>query len=253
MPIYTVSNQKGGVGKTTTAVNLAAELALLGKKILLVDIDPQANATTGLGFGKDEVHNVFTVLFNKVSIDDAIRETIVQNLYIVPANRDLVSAEINLHDLPDREYRLKTVLDGIQKSYDLIFLDTPPSLGLLTVNALAAADALLIPIQCEYYALEGLSDLVGTVDRVRGSLNPFLELAGIVLTMVDERTNLSQQVADEVRRYFPDRVFQSMIPRNVRLSECPSFGKPISLYDPRCKGAEAYRELALEFLQRRLA
>lgn len=248
--IISVSNQKGGVGKTTTAINLGAELATRGYRVLLVDVDPQANSTSGMGFGKDEPDTVMDVLFKRKKVSETVRPTGVEKFWILPSGRELVSAELNMHRFSSREYRLKSVLDGVQNGYDVVFLDTPPSLGLLTVNALTAADYILIPIQCEYFALEGLSDLMTTLEKIRGSLNPFLEIAGILLTMFDERTNLSFQVAEEVRNFFPQKVFHTYIPRNVRLSESPSFGKPITEYDPGCRGAEAYRRLASEFSRR---
>lgn len=249
--IITITNQKGGVGKTTTAVNLAAELARIGKKVVIIDIDPQGNATSGLGISREGVAGLYEVLFENVLFQDVLLNTTVKGLDLVPANRSLLSAEMELVTMTDREYRLKSVLGSINGRYDLVFIDTPPSLGLLTVNALTAADGILIPIQCEYYALEGLSELLRTYERIRDSLNPFLEITGIVMTMYDERTNLSSQVFEEVKRYFQEKVFDTIIPRNVRLSEAPGFGKPVYQHDPGCRGALAYKLLAEEMINRR--
>ena len=249
--IITVTNQKGGVGKTTTAVNLAAELARIGKKVVIIDIDPQGNATSGLGISREGLSGLYEVLFEDVLFQDVLINTTVKGLDLVPANRSLLSAEMELVSMTDREYRLKSVLGSINGHYDLAFIDTPPSLGLLTVNALTAADGILIPIQCEYYALEGLSELLRTYEKIRDSLNPFLEITGIVMTMYDERTNLSSQVFEEVKRYFQEKVFDTIIPRNVRLSEAPGFGKPVYQHDPACRGALAYQLLAEEMISRR--
>ena len=248
--IVAIANQKGGVGKTTTAINLSAALAALDRKILVVDFDAQANATSGLGFPRQkEGPNSYDVLLAGEA-NGAVRETAFPNLHLLPSGRDLVGAEIELVDLDDRESKLKGALSPLRAGYDYIFVDCPPSLSLLTVNALCAADSLLVPIQTEYFALEGLSELVDTVDRVRGAFNPTLVIEGIVLTMFDERTNLARQVAEDIRRHFGDRVYRTVIPRSIRLGEAPSFGKPVLSYDVKSKGAEAYLALAREFLKR---
>jgi chromosome partitioning protein len=248
--IVAIANQKGGVGKTTTAINLSAALAALDRKILVVDFDAQANATSGLGFPRQkEGPNSYDVLLAGEA-NGAIRETAFPNLHLLPSGRDLVGAEIELVDLDDRESKLKGALSPLRAGYDYIFVDCPPSLSLLTVNALCAADSLLVPIQTEYFALEGLSELMDTVDRVRGAFNPTLVIEGIVLTMFDERTNLARQVAEDIRRHFGDRVYRTVIPRSIRLGEAPSFGKPVLSYDVKSKGAEAYLALAREFLKR---
>jgi len=248
--IVAIANQKGGVGKTTTAINLSAALAALDRKILVVDFDAQANATSGLGFPRQkEGPNSYDVLLAGEA-NGAVRETAFPNLHLLPSGRDLVGAEIELVDLDDRESKLKGALSPLRAGYDYIFVDCPPSLSLLTVNALCAADSLLVPIQTEYFALEGLSELMDTVDRVRGAFNPTLAIEGIVLTMFDERTNLARQVAEDIRRHFGDRVYRTVIPRSIRLGEAPSFGKPVLSYDVKSKGAEAYLALAREFLKR---
>ena len=248
--IVAIANQKGGVGKTTTAINLSAALAALDRKILVVDFDAQANATSGLGFPRQkEGPNSYDVLLAGEA-NGAVRETAFPNLHLLPSGRDLVGAEIELVDLDDRECKLKGALSPLRAGYDYIFVDCPPSLSLLTVNALCAADSLLVPIQTEYFALEGLSELMDTVERVRGAFNPTLVIEGIVLTMFDERTNLARQVAEDIRRHFGDRVYRTVIPRSIRLGEAPSFGKPVLSYDVKSKGAEAYLALAREFLKR---
>lgn len=248
--IIAIANQKGGVGKTTTNINLSACLARLGKRVLTVDIDPQGNTTSGLGFEKDEVGlSVYEVLIDNEPAEEAIRPTKVEGLDLLPSNIQLVGAEIELTGMIAREHILKGVLDPLRARYDFILIDCPPSLGLLTLNALTAADKILVPIQCEFFALEGLSQLVSTVGIVSKRLNPTLSMEGVVLTMYDPRTNLSQQVVAEVKQYFDNKVYETMIPRNVRLGEAPSFGLPIIMYDPSCSGARAYMQLAQEVIQ----
>lgn len=245
--IFAIVNQKGGVGKSTTAVNLGACLAELGKRVLIVDIDPQGNATSGVGIDKSKLERcMYDVLIHEESIINVLKTTEIDNLSIIPATIELAGAEIELVSALSREVKLKHALSGIVEDYDYILIDCPPSLGLLTLNALTAADYVLVPIQCEYYALEGLAQLMKTIQLVQKHLNPNLEIKGVVLTMFDARTNLSHQVIEEVRNYFQDRVFQTVIPRNVRLSEAPSFGKPITRYDSGSRGAKAYRDLARE-------
>lgn len=248
--IIAVTNQKGGVGKTTTAVNLSACLAALEKKVLLVDLDPQGNATSGLGQGDAESNTVYDVLIGDAQAKDALLDTGYGSLSLMPTAIELAGAEIELVGMEDRELLLKNALNTIRDDYDYIFIDCPPSLSLLTLNALSAADSVLIPIQCEYYALEGLGQLMNTVKLMRRKLNPDLAIEGILLTMFDSRTNLCAQVVQEVRAHFPREVFETMIPRNVRLSEAPSYGQPIHVYDGRCIGAKAYGELAKEMIER---
>lgn len=244
-----VANQKGGVGKTTTAVNLSASLAYLGKKTLLIDNDPQGNASSGLGIDKWAVErSIYEVIINDMDINTAIQETMLGNLHICPSNIHLAGAEIELVNQITREARLKAAIRGIRGSYDYILIDCPPSLGLLTVNSLTAADTVLVPIQCEYYAMEGLSQLMKTIQLVQKHLNPDLQVEGVVLTMFDARTNLSLQVVDEVKKHFADKVYGTIIPRNVRLSEAPSHGLPVLLYDRTSKGAESYINLAQEVI-----
>lgn len=248
--IIAVTNQKGGVGKTTTAINLSACLAALKKRVLLVDLDPQGNATSGVGRANADSNTVYDVLIGEAEAKDAILETGYGTLDLMPTAIELAGAEIELVGMDDRELLLKNALNTVRDQYDYILIDCPPSLSLLTINALSAADSVLIPIQCEYYALEGLGALMNTVKLMRRKLNPELGIAGILLTMFDSRTNLCAQVVHEVRAHFPNEVFETMIPRNVRLSEAPSYGQPIHIYDGRCIGAKAYGELAKELIER---
>lgn len=248
--IIAIANQKGGVGKTTTTVNLAAALAKAGKKVLLVDIDPQGNSTSGLGIDKRRCEKtVYDCLINEEKAENVSVETEYENLSVCPSNLDLSGAEIELISVMGRENRLKQSLASAKDIYDFILIDTPPSLGLITVNTLTAADSIIIPIQCEFYALEGVSQLVETVKRIKKALNPTLFIQGIVMTMYDARTNLAMQVVDEVKRFFPGKVYRTIIPRNVRVSEAPGFGKPVIYYDEASKGAEAYIELAAELVE----
>ena len=248
--IVALANQKGGVGKTTTAINLGASLAACERKVLLVDLDPQANATSGVGLPKSEEKSIYPVLVEGLALQDIIRSTELSTLFVAPSSVDLVGAELELGSGERREYRLRDALQTIDGEFDYVLIDSPPSLGLLTINGLTAADAVLVPMQCEYFAIEGIAQLLNTVERVRESLNPKLEIEGIALTMFDERMNLARQVAEEVRSHFGDKVYRTIIPRNVRLGEAPSFGKPIILYDIRSRGSEAYISLAKEFIAR---
>ncbi len=249
--VFAVANQKGGVGKTTTAVSLAACLAAKGRRVLLVDADPQGNASSSLGMDKAAMQTtLYDVLLNEAPAAEVIRPTRVPNLRILPSTNALAGAEIELVDLPHRETYLRTALRGVADGYDLILIDCPPSLGLLTVNALTAADGVLIPIQCEFLALEGLLQLVQTVDRVKRTLNPALDVSGVIMTMYDARTRLAPQVVAEVRRFFPTRIFRTVVPRTVRLAEAPSYGQAITEYDAAGRGAQAYRDLADELLER---
>jgi len=245
--VIAIVNQKGGVGKSTTAVNLGASLALLGRRVLVVDIDPQGNTTTGVGVDKRAVeHDIYNVLLQRLPIAEAMRPTEVENLTIVPATLNLAGAEVELVSVLQRENRLKIALSSVLDAYDIILIDCPPSLGLLTINALTAAQEVIIPVQAEYYALEGLSQLVAIVRRIKEGLNPDLTIRGVLITMFDGRTKLATEVLEEVHRYFPDRVFATQIPRNIRLSEAPSYGKPAILFDVRSRGAQAYLSLARE-------
>ncbi|MCI8645555.1 MAG: ParA family protein [Firmicutes bacterium] len=245
-----IFNQKGGVGKTTTNINLAACLALKGKRVLIIDIDPQGNTTSGIGLSKKELKNTsYEILIeDKIDPKTAILETQMKDLDIIPASVQLAGAEVELIQLQGREKRLKYALDQVKRDYDYIFIDCPPSLGLLTINSLAAVDSVLIPIQCEFYALEGVSQLMSTIEIVKKNINPKLEIQGVILSMFDGRTNLSVQVVEEVKKYFKEKVYTTVIPRNVRLAEAPSYGMPIMKYDPKSAGAVAYQEFAEEFL-----
>lgn len=246
-----MANQKGGVGKTTTAVNLAAALAMAQRRVLLIDLDPQGNAGSGLGYpGVKVTRGIYDVLTSHATLREVLMETEVPGLSLVPSGQRLVGAEVELVGVDRREYRLKDALREIEGDFDFVLIDAPPSLGFLTINALTAARSVLVPVQCEYYALEGLSHLLGAIRLVQQGLNPELQIEGVLLTMYDNRLNLSQQVLEETRRFFAERVYRTVIPRNVRLSEAPSFGKPVVIYDPQCVGATSYVNLAREVLER---
>ena len=247
--VIAIANQKGGVGKTTTAINLSTILAKKGKKTLLIDTDPQGNATSGLGINKKVEYSVYDVLVDEIEIKSTLQDTQIKNLKVCPSNINLAGAEVELVSMMSREQRLKEKLDTIKEEFDYILIDCPPSLGLITLNAFTAANSVLIPVQCEYYALEGLGQLINTINLVKKHLNPSICIEGAVLTMFDTRTNLSNQVVKEVKKYFEDKVYKTLIPRNVKLSEAPSYGMPITLYDPRSKGAKCYEKLAKEFIK----
>ncbi len=249
--IFSISNQKGGVGKTTTAVNVAAFSALNQVRTLIIDCDPQGNSTSGIGIDKNTlISTTYDVIINGISPTETILESSIPNLFIMPSNPSLAAAEIELIGAEEREFVLKKAISTIQNNFDAIIIDCPPSLGLLTINALAASEFLIIPLQCEYYALEGLGQLLDTFKLVKENLNPALEIGGVVLTMADFRTNLTQQVIEEVKNYFGEKTFKTIVPRSVKVSEAPSFGKPIILYDPSSKGSKAYREVGAEFLEK---
>jgi len=247
--IISICNQKGGTGKTTSAINIATSFALAGKKIMLIDLDPQANATSGIGINKHSVQkSTYHVLLEEQEIQTILQPTAVSNLFLAPSNLDLTGAEVELVGALGREYRLKRALQKEKENFDFIIIDSPPSLGLLTINGLCAADSVIIPVQCEYYALEGLTQLVKTIELVKDNLNPNLAIEGVLLTMADYRTNLTKEVIQEARNYFKDKVYTTVIPRNIRLTEAPSFGKPVALYDKDSLGAQKYEELTREIL-----
>ncbi len=247
--VISIANQKGGVGKTTTAVNISTIIAKKGKKVLLIDADPQGNATSGLGADKTKELSLYDVLIDEVDIKQTFQDTMIKNLKVCPSNMNLAGAEVELVSAMSREQRLKEGLVDVKDEFDFIFIDCPPSLGLITLNAFTASDSILIPVQCEYFALEGLGQLINTINLVKKHLNKNLQIEGAVLTMYDSRTNLSNQVVKEVKRYFDDKVYKTVIPRNVKLSEAPSYGMPISIYDPKSKGARCYEKLSMEIIK----
>ncbi len=249
--IIAIANQKGGVGKTTTSINLSAALGEKGKKVLVIDTDPQGNTTSGLGLDKNELENtIYDLMIGDISTDEAITKEVAENVDIIPANVDLAAVEIELIDAEDKEFILRNAIENVKDKYDFIIIDCPPSLSMLTVNAMTTANTVLVPIQCEYYALEGLSQLIHTINLVKDRLNPDLDMEGIVFTMFDSRTNLSLQVVESVKDNVEEHVFNTIIPRNIRLAEAPSYGKPINLHEPKSAGAEAYRLLAQEIIER---
>ncbi|SCP96438.1 ParA family protein [Anaerobium acetethylicum] len=246
-----VANQKGGVGKTTTAINLSASLAELGQKVLVIDLDPQGNTTSGFGLNRNELeYTVYNLILGECKVEDCMKEDVIENLSIIPSSVDLAAAEIELIGVEGREFIIKRAIDEIKDDYDFIIIDCPPSLSMLTINAMTTADTVLVPIQCEYYALEGLTQLMHTINLVKGRLNPYLELEGVVFTMYDARTNLSLQVVENVKSNLKQNIYKTIIPRNIRLAESPSHGLPINLYDPKSTGAESYRLLAEEVIKR---
>lgn len=248
--IVSIANQKGGVGKTTTSINLSTILAKKGKKVLMIDADPQGNASSGVGIDRDEIElSVYDILINDVQIEEVVKKTNIKNLDICPSNINLAGAEVELVSVMSREHRLKEKLDLVKDRYDYIIIDCPPSLGLITLNAFTASNSVLIPVQCEYYALEGLGQLLNTISLVKKHLNKEIEIEGALLTMYDARTNLSNQVVKEVKKYFNNKVYKNVIPRNVKLSEAPSYGMPITIYDPRSKGAKSYEKFVKEFIK----
>jgi chromosome partitioning protein len=247
--VISIANQKGGVGKTTTAINLSTILAKKGKKVLLIDADPQGNGTSGLGIDKEQQFSIYDVLIEDIEVENTLQKTQIKNLDLCPSNINLAGAEVQLVSMENREFRLKSKIEAIKDDYDYILIDCPPSLGLVTLNAFTASNSVLIPIQCEYYALEGLGQLLNTIELVKQHMNKSLQIEGALLTMYDARTNLSNQVVNEVKKYFGNKVYKNVIPRNVKLSEAPSYGMPIALYDPRSKGAKAYEKFAKELIK----